>query len=103
MAPPAIRIYLGGSHATIALGKDDRLLASDRVSLDSAQPLRPVLRVFAATIRKLLAELKMNAMECEGVALGFCGLADARTGRVVSTNKKYEDAPLIDFQAWCGQ
>jgi len=103
MARPAIGIDLGGSHATIAVVKDDRLLASDRVSLDSAQPLRPVLRVFAATIRKLLAELKMNAMECEGVALGFCGLADARTGRVVSTNKKYEDAPLIDFQAWCGQ
>jgi glucokinase len=27
-------------------------------------------------------------------------LADARIGRVVSTNKKYEDAPSIDFQAW---
>jgi glucokinase len=43
----------------------------------------------------------MNASECEGVALGFCGLADARIGRVVSTNKKYEDAPSIDFNAWC--
>ncbi len=37
------------------------------------------------------------------MALGFCGLADARIGRVVSTNKKYEDAPSIDFDAWCRQ
>lgn len=45
----------------------------------------------------------MNASQCEGLALGFCGLADARIGRVVSTNKKYEDAPSIDFQEWSRQ
>jgi glucokinase len=27
-------------------------------------------------------------------------LADARIGRALSTNKKYEDAPSIDFNAW---
>jgi glucokinase len=103
MTRPAIGIDLGGSHATIAVVGDDKLLASHRVSLDSAQPLRPALDVFAAAIRVLLAELRMNASECEGVALGFCGLADARIGRVVSTNKKYEDATSIDFRAWCNQ
>lgn len=45
----------------------------------------------------------MEATACEGLALGFCGLADARIGRVVSTNKKYEDAPSIDFDTWCRQ
>lgn len=103
MTRPAIGIDLGGSHATIAVVEDDRILGSHRVSLDSARPLLPALDVFAAAIRRLLAELKMNAAECEGVALGFCGLADARTGRVVSTNKKYEDAPSIDFREWCSR
>jgi glucokinase len=103
MTRPAIGIDLGGSHATIAVLKDDQILSSHEVSLDSAQPLRPVLDVFAAEIRKLLAELGMKCTDCEGVALAFCGLADARIGRVVSTNKKYEDAPSIDFQAWCKQ
>jgi glucokinase len=103
MKRPAIGIDLGGSHATIALVKDDQILGSHRVSLDSSQPLRPALAVFAETIRKLLAELQTGAAECEGLALGFCGLADARIGRVVSTNKKYEDAPSIDFDAWCRQ
>jgi glucokinase len=103
MKRPAIGIDLGGSHATIALVKDDRVLGSRRISLDSAQPLRPALNLFAEAMRKLLAELQMDATQCEGVALGFCGLADARIGRVVSTNKKYEDAPSIDFEAWCRQ
>jgi glucokinase len=100
MTRPAIGIDLGGSHATIALVKGDRILGSHRVSLDSAQPLRPALDLFAKAIRQLLAELRVTAGQCEGLALGFCGLADARTGRVVSTNKKYEDAPSIDFEAW---
>jgi glucokinase len=103
MTRPAIAIDLGGGHATIALVKDCQVLGSRLVSLDSAQPLRPALDVFADAIRKLLAELQIDATECEGLALGFCGLADARIGRVVSTNKKYEDAPLIDFESWCKQ
>ncbi|MGA7635060.1 MAG: ROK family protein [Terriglobales bacterium] len=101
MTRPAIGIDLGGSHATIAVVKSDQVLASHRISLDSGQALRPALDGFAAAIRKLVKDLQMNASECEGVALGFCGLADARVGRVVSTNKKYEDAPSIDFNAWC--
>ncbi|HXX00230.1 MAG TPA: ROK family protein [Candidatus Acidoferrales bacterium] len=101
MTRPAIGIDLGGSHASIAVVRDEKLLACQEVALDSAKPLRPALDVFAAAIHKLLAELQMNTSECEGVALGFCGLADARIGRVVSTNKKYEDAPSIDFNAWC--
>ena len=103
MIRPAIGIDLGGSHASIAVVSDDKMLACHQVPLDSAQPLRPVLSVFAAVIRKLLAELQLSAGECEGVALGFCGLADARIGRVVSTNKKYEDAPSIDFNEWCSR
>src|SRR6202162_2399625 len=54
-------------------------------------------------MRKMLADLQVDGTKCEGVALGFCGLADARVGRVISTNKKYEDAPSIDFRAWCNQ
>jgi glucokinase len=100
MTRPAIAIDLGGSHATIAVVHDDKLLAAQQVSLDSAEQLRPALDLFATVARKLLAELGMNPTECEGVALGFCGLADARISRVVSTNKKYEDAPSIDFGAW---
>jgi glucokinase len=101
MTRPAIGIDLGGSHATIAVVQGDEILASHQVSLDSSQALLPSLAVFANVIRALLAELQMNAAECEGLALGFCGLADARIGRVVSTNKKYEDAPSIDFIGWC--
>lgn len=100
MPSPAIAIDLGGSHATIAIVRSAELLAFDQVALDSTQPLLPELDVFARVIRELLAKLELHASQCQGIALGFCGLADARTGRVLSTNKKYEDAPSIDFSEW---
>lgn len=100
MSRPAIGIDLGGSHATIAVVQSDQVLASEEVSMNATNDLGPALALFADAIRRLLAKLSLSAGECEGVALGFCGLADARIGRVVSTNKKYEDAPSIDFRAW---
>jgi len=101
MTRPAIAIDLGGSHATVAIVKGNQVLAFSSVPLDSAQPLRPALDLFVAEIRNLIREVHIEASDCAGVALGFCGLADARIGRAVSTNKKYEDAPSIDFTAWC--
>lgn len=103
MTRPAIGIDLGGSHATIALVSGDRLLATEQVAMDSARNLRPALDIFAQVIRRLLAQLSLSSRQCSGVALGFCGLADARTARVLSTNKKYDDAPGIDFIAWSSQ
>ena len=103
MDKPALSIDLGGTHATIAFVQGANLLASRQVMLDHARDLRPVLDLFASKMRELLGELRMQPQQCLGVALGFCGLADARTGRVISTNKKYEDAPGIDFGAWSKQ
>ena len=68
--------------------------------MDCSKDLRPSLDTFARVIRRLLENASVAQNECLGIALGFCGLADARIGRVVSTNKKYEDAPAIDFSAW---
>ncbi len=97
---PALSIDLGGTHATIAVVRGASVLASRDLAMDSSRPLRPVLARFATAIRDLSAELGIPSQQYLGVALGFCGLADARIGRVISTNKKYDDAPEIDFQDW---
>ncbi|ABF39656.1 sugar kinase [Candidatus Koribacter versatilis Ellin345] len=95
-----VSIDLGGSHAAVAVVQGAKLLASREIELDHAQDLRPVLDIFANAVRELLRELQIPAKDCLGLALGFCGLADGRIGRVISTNKKYEDAPGIDFNEW---
>ena len=100
MDKPAFSIDLGGSHATVAVVCGAQVLASRELAMDSSRNLAPVLDQFANAIRELARELRIEPSQFLGVALGFCGLADARIGRVISTNKKYEDAPGIDFQSW---
>jgi glucokinase len=97
----AIAIDLGGTHATIGIIQDQQILLSHELSLDCMQGLAPVLSLFAKTARDLLQRAGLEARDCAGLALSFCGLADVRTGRVVSTNQKYADATSLDLPKWC--
>jgi glucokinase len=96
----AIAIDLGGTHATIGIIEDRTILASREISLDSLQGLAPALSLFTKAALELLASLAVERSAISGVALSFCGLADSRTGRVVSTNQKYDDATSIDLPKW---
>jgi glucokinase len=100
MDKPTFSIDLGGSHATIAVVQGAAVLASRELAMDPSRNLRPFLDQFADAIREQARKLDLDPQLCLGVALGFCGLADARIGRVISTNKKYDDAPEIDFRSW---
>ena len=99
----AIAIDLGGSHAAVAAVEDRRILAAREISLDCLQGLGTALQLIASGVREVLAESGIENREFAGVVLSFCGLADINTGRVVSTNKKYDDAVHLDLPAWCRQ
>jgi glucokinase len=99
----ALAIDLGGTHATCAVVDDRAILAEQVVSTDGTQGLNPVLPLFARTFRQLLQNIGAAAADCAGLAFSFCGLADTRIGRVISTNQKYDDAVGIDFMAWSQQ
>lgn len=97
----AVSIDLGGSHATVAIVEDRRILASRAFAIDSTGGLAPWLPVFKRITFELLAQAGVPVGDCCGYVLSFCGMVDSKTGRVVSTNGKYEDAPGIDLPAWC--
>jgi len=97
----AIAIDLGGTHATVAIMEDRAVLFEKELPLDRQQGLRPVLPLFAESIAELLSKSGISRKDILGLGFSFCGLADAATGRVLSTNQKYDDATAIDFPAWC--
>src|SRR5215813_5417713 len=99
----AIAIDLGGTHATVAVVERVRMLALEEISLDRLQGLAPALPLLAESIRTVLAQRSLTIGEFAGLVLSFCGLADVNTGRVVSTNKKYDDATALDLPGWCRQ
>lgn len=97
----AISIDLGGSHATLAVVQDKRILASQVLPVDRTAGLLPLLPMFKEKTFDLLDRLAVPIADCAGFVISFCGMVDSKTSRVVSTNRKYEDAPGIDLTAWC--
>lgn len=96
----ALAIDLGGTHATCAVLDDRRILARRVLDLDSATSLAHALPRLAETLRALLGEAGLAAGDCAGVGFSSCGIIDSARARVLSINKKWEDAPGIDFRAW---
>jgi glucokinase len=97
----ALAIDLGGTHATCAIIEDSKILVSKRLDLDSAQGMASVLPLFAAAFRELLSGARLKTSECAGLAMSTCGLVDSVRGRILSSPKKWDDAPGVDFGGWC--
>lgn len=94
----AISIDLGGSHAAIAVVEEKNILASREIPVDSSAGIRQLLPVFRSIIFELLAQLQIDIKQCIGLALSIAAMT--LRDRVLSTNKKFEDAPEIDLPAW---
>lgn len=95
----ALAVDLGGSHATCGLIDDRTIVDFETLDMD-ASSLKAAMPLFAESFRRLLKKASLGFKDCAGVAIGFAGLVDSRQGRVVSTNKKYEDAPDLDIPGW---
>jgi glucokinase len=96
----ALAVDIGGTHANCGLVEDWSVLAYESIDVASATNIRAVLSRVAEVFRKLIKSQSLSLDNFQGIAVGFPGLVDSRIGRVVSTNKKYDDAPGVDFGAW---
>jgi glucokinase len=98
-----LAVDIGGTHATCGLVEDDRILAHESVDLTGIPSIREVLSRVGGIFQELIHRQSLAVENFQAVAVGFPGLVDSRIGRVVSTNKKYDDAPEVDFCAWSVQ
>lgn len=95
----ALSIDLGGSHATVAVVEDTRILISREISADAGAGLLPLLPIFKSIFYEMLAAIDTRIEDCIGLAIGIAAMTAG--GRILSTNQKFEDAPNIDLPAWC--
>lgn len=96
----ALAVDIGGTHANCGLVENQNILAYQSIDIDSATSIRDVLSRVAEVFHMLVKNQSLSFDDFQGIAVGFPGLVDSRIGRVVSTNKKYDDAPEVDFRAW---
>lgn len=95
-----IGIDLGGTRIKIGLVADDRLIEQITIPSNSIRGLTANLPEIENEIRALLKRHFVNPSSLQGIGLAFPGLVDPRSKQILSTNKKYDDAPGMDLEAW---
>lgn len=96
----ALSLDMGGTHVGCGLVEDERLLASTTVPSSGAHGLNSLLGTIERALHSLLEKAGLRPADCAGLAMGFPGIVDARTGKVLTTFKKYEDAVHLDLPQW---
>ena len=92
-----IAIDLGGSHAACALVDGSTIIAKQNFEISDNKSLRGLLPRVEDSVRDLLHQSNDH---CNGIAFSFCGIVDAVQGRIIQTNGRYYDAPLMDLREW---
>lgn len=101
MKPYSIGIDLGGTLIKIGLVVEGKILAKSIIPAQSDNGLAYRLPVIKQHIEKLLAARGGVARdEFAGIGICFPGLANSQTGKVLSTNAKYDDATDVDIEFW---
>lgn len=95
-----IAVEVGGGHTTCALVDGSGVL--DKMLVDGVDSrLTTTLETVEVGVRRLLAAAGAAPADCIGVSVAFCGIVDARRGRVVAAPQgKFEDAREFDFAGW---
>lgn len=96
----ALSLDMGGTHIGCAVVRDQQVVACASLDSERAENLASLLGSISETLRDLLTEAGARLGDCGGIAIGFPGIVDARTGRILSTLKKYEDAIHLDLTGW---
>jgi glucokinase len=95
----ALSIDLGGTHIGCAVVEEAEVLAYRSIPCGKAQSLAAMLPDIDQTLRELLLEANVKSSKCAGVVMGFPGIVDTCTGVILSTLKKYDDAPRLNLAA----
>jgi glucokinase len=96
----AIGIDLGGTRVKIGLVFGDKLIAKTIIPARSAEGLGANLPFIESEICRMLFAHNVPSALFAGIGLGFPGLVDPKQKKILSTNKKYDDALELDLGQW---
>lgn len=97
-----IAIDLGGTIIKVGLLNEQKLFSS---STKRAKPggLKSNFLVIEKMIDDLLSKERIEEKNLLGIGFSFPGLVDSNKNRVLSTNKKYDDAKHLNFTNWANK
>lgn len=99
----ALSLDMGGTHIRCAVVEDAQILSAESISSERAVSLTALFPMLEHTLLGLLRQARVNSSECEAVVIGFPGIVNTHTGKILSCLKKYDDAPRLNLSAWSQQ
>lgn len=97
---PTIAIDLGGTKIKMAIVHNGEVLVSSSIDSFNKNGLKERLPVVKVEIEKLLHSQKMNVANTCGIGISVPGIVDSINKKVLSIDKKFDDAPSINFSSW---
>jgi glucokinase len=95
-----VAIDLGGTIIKAGLLDGQRLVAFASRETVEREGLKPNLPEIENMVNGLLSANRIHLSQALGIGFSFPGLVDSIHHRVLSTNKKYDDAIDIDLPQW---
>jgi glucokinase len=95
-----IGIDLGGTIIKTGLLKNSGLVENRKVKALSQSGLEIQLPELERAVGDMLQSQGITSKQVLGIGFSFAGLVDSEKSRILSTNKKYDDAVHIDLKEW---
>jgi len=95
-----IAIDIGGTFIKIGLVNNENIIDKTSIKAYSEKEFKATMSDIESTINTLLNESSIKKEAIKGIGIGFPGLVDSDKMKVLSTNKKYDDAVDFDFLNW---
>lgn len=99
----AIGIDLGGTRVKIGLILGGKLIAKTIIPARPVEGLAASLPFIEKEINVMLFAHNVPPSLFGGIGLGFPGLVDPKQKRILSTNKKYDDALEVELGKWVAE
>ena len=99
----SIGIDLGGTRIKLGLLKDHTIVEKKIFDAESAKGVQANLSRIETAIDHLLEKHQIKQDVLQGIGLSFPGLVDPVSKKIISTNKKYDDAPQLHLEEWVAQ
>lgn len=95
-----IAIDIGGTYIKLGLVKNGEIIIKTSIKAHSDISFNKTIQEIESTINSLIKKTETKNDDLRGIGIGFPGLVDSINMKVLSTNKKYDDALDFDFLKW---
>jgi len=95
-----IAVDLGGTRTKVGIIESNSILDYSLADSHSDESFDVTIGNLEKLIDTLLSKNKISTEALKGIGFAFPGIVDVKKSRVISTNKKFDQARAFDFTAW---